>query len=1204
MNKNFRSLTFGHVVFLLISFFVLFLSSNVVLAHETWILTPEQIDHWNAQKTPDILTEFSSLNLLMVSAFLLFIIGWVWLGFTGARELFPDLQARLSSYGDHVPRILRVCVGWILLSSAFGAEPRFGVESFSSPTFLAPDLELIQLGHEWAWIRWAEILLGLTILLGIYVRFFSFLLILLSLLGWYLFGEAIFPYLGAIIGAGIFLLLQGPGRHYLPLPTLAVFRGIQSFLADQPRQRAQAIMRILTGTTILYLGVFYKLMQPNLSMGIIDIYQVPILSIHPEAFTLLMALVEISAGILIIAGILLRPLSIFLISAFTIFALLLPETPTAHILFYGVVLSCFINSAGHLRRPVPRDKAADIVIIGGGLAALQAAIKIEKLIGQYSNVRITLLHEQGNFLFAPFLPEVIGGTVQPGNVVNPFRRIVQQTNVVVAHLDAINEKEQTVIAKRKNNETFELKYDSLILALTPSSHLTKIPGMMDHACPFDTVADALRIRQRVLGLVEEAEMIDDVDEKRKLLTFAVIGSGENASAIAVEVSQILLSAESSYPTLRSSGWQVHIFNEQDKSKTNFEHQISSTRSQCLKKAGVIEHLDEEISGLTQKGLIFEEGEPRYFGLVINASFLYPTIRFVEHGSLTWPFAIDRELRLQSFNNIWVAESHQNVINPQLVFTSDQVNLGQSASFNAWASSQGYSQRPFKQQRHFVQPYNMRQFSLCRVNGLIFTGKRAWFVSRFINLLSVPGLERNLRIIIDWLLVLMFRSDIAVLAQTSSSSLERSHFKAGDEIFSQGEAAKMAYVIEFGRLKAIQNGIKIRELGPGDHFGEILPIHQNRRSETVLCLTDCELKTVSQEDFNALIKSGWLMSKAIRNLRDFQSDTAYTDTSLGLKRLTYVSKLSTRLDQKEILEIGHKASLNNQKIDVTGILIGVGDYFFQILEGEETTINLLVEKISCDTRHRDVTILSAETGCEARLFSEWNMKAVTLNESNDLILLAISLMLQNIAQSHNAIGHYTQPALLKFLMEGINPLTIPIKSAEKIVVSGSLTKFTTLSEQFSDEKLVCTINDYLEICSAAFIEYGGQVIKYSDGCIVAHFELGQMDSAIAACVEAYKKFNELAKNYPKDKAINCGFGLASGMIVEGNIGSSIKMDYTVLGNVVNQAIRLGEISRDKGKAIVIDESIQIDVAQTWHFEDIGNFELSESNEATRLYALSF
>jgi uncharacterized membrane protein YphA (DoxX/SURF4 family) len=56
------------------------------------------------------------------------------------------------------------------------------------------------------------------------------------------------------------------------------------------------------------------------------------MSAAPEPFALLMALVEVSAGILIIAGILLQPLSVFFLFAFVSFALLLPETLTEHIL--------------------------------------------------------------------------------------------------------------------------------------------------------------------------------------------------------------------------------------------------------------------------------------------------------------------------------------------------------------------------------------------------------------------------------------------------------------------------------------------------------------------------------------------------------------------------------------------------------------------------------------------------------------------------------------------------------------------------------------------------------------------------------------------------------------------------------------------------------------------------------------------------------
>lgn len=106
----------------------------------------------------------------------------------------------------------------------------------------------------------------------------------------------------ALIGASSYLLMQGAGRHFLPLPTPPFMLGVQSWLEEQPRQRAQAIMRVLTGATMLYLGVYFKVFQPNLVLGIISMHHVPVMSTTPETFALPMALVEVSVGILIIAA--------------------------------------------------------------------------------------------------------------------------------------------------------------------------------------------------------------------------------------------------------------------------------------------------------------------------------------------------------------------------------------------------------------------------------------------------------------------------------------------------------------------------------------------------------------------------------------------------------------------------------------------------------------------------------------------------------------------------------------------------------------------------------------------------------------------------------------------------------------------------------------------------------------------------------------
>ena len=581
--------------------------------------------------------------------------------------------------------------------------------------------------------------------------------------------------------------------------------------------------------------------------------------------------------------------------------------------------------------------------------------------------------------------------------------------------------------------------------------------------------------------------------------------------------------------------------------------------------------------------------------MINASLRLPTLSFREQGDVNRPFISNDELCLQSFKNIWITETDRK---SQFRFTNDYVALGNAAGFNAWAHSQGYPSRPFKQHGHFIKPFYMGRHSLCCFGWFIVTGMSAWFVSRLINLLSVPGLERNLRIIIDWFLALAFRNDIAILAHASSAHLQKSHFKEGDEIFRQGDAGKMAYAVDSGRLKVIQEGRTVRELGPGDYFGEIMPLHQNLRIETVRCITDCELKIIAQEDLKALIKSGWLMGKAIRSLTDLSVKPKNDD--LGIKRLTYVSKLNVALDDEQILEIGRLASANNRAIDVTGILISVRDYFFQILEGEEAIVDALLEKIKRDPRHNELTILSVETGCEECLFSDWNMKTVTLNESNDLILLAIGMMLQNIAQSYNAVGRYTQPVLLKFLMDGVNPLTIPIKNTDRIVIAGCITDFANLEKQFSLEELINALNRYLEISSTSIIENGGQVAKYSGNSMIAHFAPDQINAAIAACVDATAKLKALVDSYPVFGAMTYGFGLALGPMIEGNIGSSIKMDYTVLGSTVDQAVSLGILARDLDKAVVVNESIRSIAVPSWRFEHSGNINETEN---IQVYALT-
>ena len=130
-------------------------------------------------------------------------------------------------------------------------------------------------------------------------------------------------------------------------------------------------------------------------------------------------------------------------------------------------------------------------------------------------------------------------------------------------------------------------------------------------------------------------------------------------------------------------------------------------------------------------------------------------------------------------------------------------------------------------------------------------------------LALPGLERNLRILMDWVLDIPFRSDIAVLAPDPTERLQRAHFEPGDEVIRQGDEGETAYVITSGRVEVLQDGNKPGELGDGDSFGEIALLSNVRRTATVRCLTACELTVLARDDFRALTTGFGSLAEAIR-----------------------------------------------------------------------------------------------------------------------------------------------------------------------------------------------------------------------------------------------------------------------------------------------------------------------------------------------------
>ncbi len=170
---------------------------------------------------------------------------------------------------------------------------------------------------------------------------------------------------------------------------------------------------------------------------------------------------------------------------------------------------------------------------------------------------------------------------------------------------------------------------------------------------------------------------------------------------------------------------------------------------------------------------------------------------------------------------------------------------------------------------------------------------------------------------------------------------------------------------------------------------------------------------------------------------------------------------------------------------------------------------------------------------------------------------------------NAFNKYVNPEVVNQIMAHPEDLKLGGEKREITVLFTDIAHFTTLSEKLKPESLVALLNEYFEAMSAVILEEGGTLDKYEGDAIMAFFgaPLHQPDHALRACNAALKmrqKLVVLLQKWEQDPPLPGGekkpqidfrCGISSGEVIVGNVGSSDRFDYTVMGDIVNLGSRL-------------------------------------------------
>ena len=180
------------------------------------------------------------------------------------------------------------------------------------------------------------------------------------------------------------------------------------------------------------------------------------------------------------------------------------------------------------------------------------------------------------------------------------------------------------------------------------------------------------------------------------------------------------------------------------------------------------------------------------------------------------------------------------------------------------------------------------------------------------------------------------------------------------------------------------------------------------------------------------------------------------------------------------------------------------------------------------------------------------------------------------QVENAFSRYVSKNIAKEIMGNLENIQLGGHHVEGSVIFADIVGFTELSEQYPAEKITGILNDYFSYISLASKMYNGTIDKYMGDCAMIVFGVPEEDkqhklNAVYSAIMIHKLFeriNVIRRNNNK-LAVSFRIGINSGSMLAGNLGSTDRMQYTVVGESVNLASRLQHIA-DENQIIVSQE----------------------------------
>ena len=257
----------------------------------------------------------------------------------------------------------------------------------------------------------------------------------------------------------------------------------------------------------------------------------------------------------------------------------------------------------------------------------------------------------------------------------------------------------------------------------------------------------------------------------------------------------------------------------------------------------------------------------------------------------------------------------------------------------------------------------------------------------------------------------------------------------------------------------------------------------------------------------------------------------------------------------------------------------------------------------------IGMIQLESHHSSRAFTKPDLDLLTTICNQMAVVLEQANLMEKVRREElmrSRLERFHSPEIVDLIISGESEdedAMLSPKEKEVTILFVDIVNFTPLSERLSPKEVSQVLNQFFREMNDIIFAYRGTLDKYMGDAIMAIFGApiereDDADRAIHAALDMRRALIEMNKTMEPDRIFDIRIGINSGRVVAGNLGSPKRMDYTVIGDVVNTASRLEKIAQPN--QILIGEATYHAVKGSFHIEPVGKKTVKGKSRAVTVY----